>query len=288
MTPGDLARRIGATIGYARIEAGKLVEETPGALHFQAASLGKTVTAVLALRHLDLDAPLRTAGWTPPFDARDIRVRDVLRHVAGLSLPDYPGRDPDAPTPTLPASLDGTGAPEPLRRTEPAGRFAYSGGGFTWIQLALEERTGQSLDSLARGLGLRFDPSGLTLATGHDAAGGALPFYRYDGAAAGLLATPGAYARFLIEAPLAELAADPVATGGADGLWPAYGMGVEVDGRVVGHHGVNRGFRALAAFDLDTRDGLVLFADRDGMADALEEAYRDWRRNSLRAGRPVG
>lgn len=288
MTPGDLARHTGATIGYARIEAGKLVEESSGGLHFQAASLGKTVTAALALRHLDLDAPMRTVGWTPPFDASDIRVRDVLRHTAGLSLPDYPGRDPEAPTPELSASLDGIGAPEPLRRLGPVGRFAYSGGGYTWIQLALAERTGRSLDSLARDWGLRFDPSGLALATGHDVTGGPLPRFRYDGAAAGLLATPAAYARFLIEAPLAALAVDPVATGGADGLWPFYALGVEIDGRIVGHHGVNRGFRALAAFDIETRDGLVLFAARDGTADALEEAYRDWRRISLRAGRGVG
>lgn len=278
MSPDALARRTGAMIGYARIETGRVVEESPGDVHFQAASLGKTVTAALSLRHLDLDAPMRTASWTPPFEARDIGVRDVLRHVAGLSLPDYPGRDPAVPTPTLPQSLDGIGAPEKLARLGRVGRFAYSGGGYTWLQLALEERTGRSLDDLARDWGLRFDSAGLNLATGHDDAGRALPFYRYDGAAAGLLATPGAYARFLIAAPLSELAANPVATGGEDGLWPHYGLGVEIDGRVVGHHGVNRGFRALAAFDLDTRDGLVLFADRDGTDAALEDAYRDWRR----------
>lgn len=278
MTPEVLARRTGASIGYARLEAGRVVEESPRELWFQAASLGKTATAVLAREYLDLDAPLRTRSWTPPFDARDIRVRDILQHTAGLSLPDYPGREPDAPAPSLAESLDGIGAPEPLRRPGPPGRFAYSGGGYTWVQLALEERTGRSLDELAKPWGLRFAPDGLALATGHDETGRPLPFYRYDGAAAGLLATPGAYARFLAAAPLAALAAAAVPTGGEEGLWPHYGLGVELDGRIAGHHGINRGWRALAAFDLDTRDGLVLFAARDGTEAALADAYRDWRR----------
>ena len=262
--------------GFARIAAGRIVEARGDAHYFQAASLGKMVTAVLASRHLDLDGPVATKSWTPPFDAGDITVRDVLMHRAGLSVPDYPGRDPQDATPTLAQSLDGIGAPDPLRRMGPKGRFAYSGGGYTWLQLAIEEKTGRTLDALAREWGLRFDPTGLDCETGHDAAGVALPSYRYDGAAAGLLATPSAFARFLIEAPLTALAQTSIATGGVDGLWPFYGLGVEIDGGVIGHHGINRGWRALAAFDPATRDGIVLFANRDGAEAELEEAYRAW------------
>jgi CubicO group peptidase (beta-lactamase class C family) len=201
----------------------------------------------------------------------------VLRHAAGLSLPDYPGRDPGAPAPSLAESLNGIGAPAPLGRIGPIGRFAYSGGGYTWVQLALEEATGRTLDALAREWGLRFDPAGLTRETGHDAAGRALPFFHYDGAAAGLLATPRLFAEFLLVAPFDRLAVGPIATSGDDGLWPFYGLGVEIDGPIVGHHGINRGWRALAAFDPASRDGLVLFADRDGCEGALEECYRAWR-----------
>ncbi|MBL0931858.1 MAG: beta-lactamase family protein [Alphaproteobacteria bacterium] len=264
--------------GYARIEAGRSVETRGDARFFQAASLGKMVTAALALRHLDLDAPVATATWTPPFDAADITIRDVLMHRAGLSVPDYPGREPDAPVPTLAQSLDGIGAPGPLRRTGPNGRFAYSGGGYTWLQLAIEETTGRSFDDLVREWDLWANPTGLSCETGHDAAGNSLPFYRYDGAAAGLLATPSAFARFMIDAPLAPLAEATIETGGVDGLWPRYGLGVEIDDGVIGHHGINRGWRALAAFDPVMRDGLVLFANRDGAEAELEDAYRAWRR----------
>ncbi len=264
--------------GYARIEAGRVVETRGDARHFQAASLGKMVIAVLARRHLDLDAPLATKAWVPSFDASDITVRDVLMHRAGLSVPDYPGREPDAPVPTLAQSLDGIGAPEPLRRVGSRGRFAYSGGGYTWLQLAIEETTGRSFDDLVREWDLRAGPAGLDCETGHNAAGNALPFYRYDGAAAGLLATPSSFARFLIETPLEGLVETTIETGGVDGLWPLYGLGIEIDGPIIGHHGINRGWRALAAFDPATRDGIVLFVNRDGTEAELEEAYRAWRK----------
>jgi len=304
--------------GFADLATGARL--APGHV-FQAASLAKMVTAwtVLQLENqgqISLDAPVMryVSRWRLPGDGFDIdavTVRRILGHRAGLSLPDYPGFEPDQPLPSLEASLAGeTNGAGDLRVIEtPGARFRYSGGGYTLLALAVEEITGvRFADHVTRAvlgpLGMStstFDRStAVERATGHDAARRPLPFYRYDGAAAaGLLATIGDLARFAaahVTGPRGEPAGrgvvSPVAllamtsmqshTGRADGLWAGYGLGYEIeplaDGcTLVGHHGVNRGWRALLAADLEARRAIVLFANGDAAMPALEQLLHMWR-----------
>lgn len=250
----------------------------------------------------------------PPsaFDHSLATVRRILSHTAGLSLPDYPGFEPSRPLPTLEASLAGeTNGGGDLRVVEPPGaRFRYSGGGFALLQLAIEELTGERFAArVARTvfapLGMTrstFDPGSPLLdsaATGHDPQGHALPFYRLDGAAAaGLVTTAGDLARFAaahlpgphgepagrgVVSPSAIVAMTTphVRTGRRDGLWALYGLGFEVeqraDGRtIVGHHGMNRGWRALAAIEPAGRRAIALLANSDAAMPALEELLATW------------
>ena len=313
----------GAVVGEQAVgRADRDIALTPRHV-FQAASLAKLATAWLVLGlaergRLELDAPLERylTRWRLPasgFDHSGVTVRRVLSHTAGLSLPDYPGFEPGRKLPALEASLSGdTNGGGDLRVIEPPGaRFRYSGGGFALLQLLVEERSGEPF--AARAAGRLFRPLGMTrssfdpgspladeAASGHDARGAALPFYRYDGAAAaGLMATAGDLARFAaahmagpnrepagrgIVSPAAiEAMLTPQArTERADGLWPEYGLGAEIErganGRTLaGHHGTNRGWRALLAMDLAARRAVVLLANCDAAGPALEALLADWR-----------
>ena len=285
----------------AVVEDGEVVEEDEPELVFQAASLAKPLSACAAMQYvergeLELDAPLDAVlrGWRTGSD--EVTLRRVLSHCAGLSNPDYPGLDPALPVPPVLASLRGaTGLP--LRRTGEAGRFSYSGGGFALLQLLIEERSGMSFAEHMRAAVL--EPAGMRRstfdqeakpgrATGHDARGYLLPFYRFDAAAAaGLIATAGDLARFLAAfmkdrivsaSSRMEMLKPAARTKGEDGLWPQYGLGWEIDeGGIVGHHGMNRGFRALMAADLEARRAIVLLANGDDAMPDLESAYRQWR-----------
>lgn len=308
------------TAGYADARTRPYVTD---ATVFQAASLGKMLTAwaVLAVaerRLVDLDAPVlrylqRYRLPSAPFDDGAVTIRLILSHRAGLSVPDYPGFAPASRLPTLEESLRGecgeVAAVAVIQR--PGAAFHYSGGGYTLLQLLIEEVTGTGFAAFTRRhvlqpLGLNaatFEPPtriAPPLATGHDAAGAALPFYVYRAsAAAGLLATAGDLARLLaayVAGPNGEppgrgiisphaiaLMTEPVAqTGRADGLWAGYGLGHEVEDlpsgvRLVGHHGVNRGWRALAALAVERRIGFVALANSDSGEAAIEQAFARWR-----------
>lgn len=136
------------SVGIADATRGTPVDD---ASLWEAASLSKPVFAYAVLQLVDrgelaLDAPLvryaRPAYLgKSPWLAR-ITVRDVLRHTTGL--PNW-RKDP-AREPLEPAVAPGT-------------RIDYSGEAFTWLQLAVEAVTGESLDqSLHR---LLFDPAGM-------------------------------------------------------------------------------------------------------------------------------
>lgn len=287
---------------------------------FQAASLAKMVTAWTVLHlaergRVELDAPVSryVSRWRLPagrFDIAEVTVRRVLGHRAGLSVADYPGIAPECPLHSLEASLSGesNGAGD-LRVVErPGVRFRYSGGGYTLLALAIEEITASRFADAAmrvvlEPLGLAsttFDPPPPgARATGHDAAGRALPYFYYDGAAAaGLSTTAADLARFaaahmvgprgepagrgvITPAAIAAMTTIGSDTGRVDGLWSAYGLGCEIeplpDGRtLIGHHGVNRGWRALLAADLDARRAIVMLANGDTAMPALEALVRSW------------
>jgi CubicO group peptidase (beta-lactamase class C family) len=262
---------------------------------FQAASIAKTLTAwavarAVERRKLDFDAPIGRYLRRSSFPA-DITVRRILSHTAGLSLPDFPGIDPGSESPRV-----------QVRAIEAAGSgFRYSGGGYALLAAALEEITGESFAAhMARTvlepLGMRrstFDqhsPLANEAATGHDQEGRALPFYRFEGAAAaaGLFSTAADLARFaaahfsgLAPRSLAMLTTPCVVTGRVDGLWAHYGLGYEIEalpqGRtLVGHHGVNRGWRALLAIEPAARRALVALANSDAAAPALDAVLVEW------------
>ncbi len=128
---------------------------------FQVGSLSKWISAwgVMALVEdgkLDLDAPVSRylTRWSLPeseFDNESVTVRRLLSHTAGLTDGlGYAGFDPGGDVQALENSLTraadaSPGADGRVRvGLEPGAGFEYSGGGYTMLQLLIEEVSGET------------------------------------------------------------------------------------------------------------------------------------------------
>jgi len=241
--PGDVAAF--ATAATARLEAdakgnaafillddGKPVTEffvSKGArvdrdTQFQVASLSKWATAwgVMTLVEqgkLDLDAPVSkylTRWKLPPgeYDNDQVTVRRLLSHTAGLTDGlGYLGFRPGEPIQSLESSLTKAADASPghdgiVRAGAEAGDFAYSGGGYTLLQLLIEEVSGRPFNVYMTET--VFAPLGMTrstyvlpdtptnLAEFHDVDGSLATHYRFTATAAASLYTSAAdMARFI-------------------------------------------------------------------------------------------
>lgn len=130
---------------------------------FRVASLSKWISASGAMTlveagKLDLDTPVSAylTRWTLPeseFDNSGVTVRRLLSHTAGLTDGlGYAGFGPGEPVQPLEDSLTraadaSPGAGGTVRvGIEPGTAFEYSGGGYTLLQLLVDEVSGQSFN----------------------------------------------------------------------------------------------------------------------------------------------
>lgn len=192
---------------------------------FQVASLSKWVTAwgVMALVQqgkIDLDAPVSRylTRWSLPageFDNDEVTVRRLLSHTAGLTDGlGYAGFAPGTPVQTPEASLtkaaDASPGAEASVRVgmKPGSGFEYSGGGYTLMQLIVEEVSGQSFNDYMKQA--VFMPLGMSRSTYvlEEPAANVAEFYDVDGsrathfrfsslAATSLYTSAGDMARFI-------------------------------------------------------------------------------------------
>lgn len=144
---------------------------------FQAGSISKPVFASGALRlveegklSLEADVSQFLTSWSLPrtrfTEDRDLTLRHLLSHTGGLTVHGFPGYPIDAPLPTVPEILDGTGPANtaPVRSdTFPGVRFTYSGGGYTVAQLVATDVTGERFPELMGRLVL--EPVGMSRST---------------------------------------------------------------------------------------------------------------------------
>jgi CubicO group peptidase (beta-lactamase class C family) len=196
---------------------------------FQAASISKPVTALVALRlvergllDLDEDVNWRLRSWrlpeSPLADERRVTLRRILSHTAGLTVSGVPGYAPGTPLPTLTQLLDGASPAtnEPVRvEREPGRGFQYSGGAYCLAEQLITDVTGRGFADFAREMVLeplamsdstfaRPMPAELKrrAAVGHTAAGDRMAggwLVQSGVAAGGLWTTPSDLARFVME-----------------------------------------------------------------------------------------
>jgi CubicO group peptidase (beta-lactamase class C family) len=297
--------------GYGVEEAGTDRPVTAATL-FQAASISKPVAALGALRlvdggrlTLDDDVNRWLRSWrVPPSEAangRAVTLRGLLTHTGGLTVHGFPGYASRDEAPGTVGVLRGDGnTAAVLVDTEPGTLWRYSGGGYTVMQLLVEEVIGEPFaDAMRRlvlePLGMRrstFEqplPPGLRphAAAGHAADGSAVSgrFHTYpEMAAAGLWTTPadllryarGVHAAYDGEngAVLSPGLARAMLTAGMGG----YGLGpvVEGDGDALrfSHGGANRGFRAQFVSFARGGRGVAVMTNSDNGQRLAQEVVR--------------
>ena len=188
---------------------------------FDAASIAKPVTAwgIMTLvedGRLDLDAPISqyvTRWHLPPtdYDEEMVTIRRILSHTAGLSGDGDVGVDPGAYVPTIEEAMDGAilGMRALHIATPPGEDYHYSSVGYTLLELAVEEVTGQPFadymqQEVLDPLGMTNSSYGMTAelrthaAIAHDWYNNPLPEYQYSTQAqGGLRTTPTDLALFM-------------------------------------------------------------------------------------------
>jgi len=274
---------------------------------FQVASISKSLTAwgVMKLWQnglIDLDAPVEKylTRWRfegSKYDSSGITVRRILSHTAGLSIHGYAGYSPDKRLPTIEQSLSGNGT---FNRklaivTQPGKKYKYSGGGFTLLQLLIEEITGMTFENYMKkeilnplGMNSSFyalkDDQKSKVAKAYDVLGNEIPNYIFiEQAAAGLYTTLEDMTKFL----QANIAMDndvlhlntrnTMFTPITDG----YGLGYATDklsngDRVVSHLGINRGWCSHFAILPEKRDGIIILTNSDNGYNIIFDIMNIW------------
>jgi CubicO group peptidase (beta-lactamase class C family) len=289
--------------GYGVLEAGKQVPPDADTI-FQAASISKPVAAITALRLvergvLSLDAPIN--GYLTSWKVAEneftrqqaVTLRQIMGHAAGFTGHGFPGYAAGEPLPAIVQILDGmppANTPAVLVDNVPGESWRYSGGGYTVMQLAMADISGQSFADLANELVLA--PSGMTRSAfsqplrDSDLANAAAA-HRRDGtvvpgrshtypelAAAGLWTTP----TDLVKLALSVIAAAKNERGailGADltkemltAQSGSYGLGFNLDnqgdGPVFWHGGSNEGFQSFLFAYADGRGGAAIMTNGPG------------------------
>ena len=277
---------------------------------FQAASMSKPVAALAALRlvergALDLDEDIGPylAGWRiprgPAAGAAPITLRRLLTHTAGLTVHGFLGYAAGAEVPATFEVLEGTApanSPPVVAEVPPGSEWRYSGGGYTIVQLLVEQHEGQPLQAVMRSIlddlgmkGSTYDqplPDSLAAraAAGYRASDRPVPgrWHTYpEMAAAGLWTTPSDVARYMLAvgrwlggAERGVLSREMTARMLTPGLG-SWGLGPSIEGEGIdlqfSHGGSNEGFRAQ--FIMYPRRGLgaVVMTNSDtGLALAEE------------------
>ena len=302
--------------GFADLREGSEITPRTG---FNVGSISKTVAAwgVMKLVHegkLELDAPAEKylSRWRLPeseFDSREVTIRRLLSHTAGLSLHSVSAGPPYDDLPSLEDWLvgknDGLGPVEMI--LEPGTQYKYSGGGFGVLQLIVEEVTGQSFEDYMQSqildpLGMRassYEIDGEILAasaTPYDTFGEETEFERFTvQAGAGLHTTLEDFTRFAL-ANLYRLEGKPgekaepvlppkvieqmmVPVLATDGRF-LRGLGyltTHMGSRVfAGHGGSNEGWQANFAVDPGSNDGFVVLTNSGGGGSICNLVFYDW------------
>jgi|TARA_R110002072_G_scaffold301694_1_gene482034 CubicO group peptidase (beta-lactamase class C family) len=297
--------------GYADVANTIEISKTTG---FNIGSISKLFTAwgimkLVQEEKLDLDIPVETylKRWKLPkseFDHSKVTIRAILSHSAGLSVHGYPGFHPDDKLPNLEASLNGENGPARDNEAvkvilEPQTQFKYSGGGYTILQLVIEETTSQKFEDFVQEHvfePLNMNSTSFTLddsilaktAKPYNEVGKEIYLERFTAkAAAGLHTTledlsTFAKAQFNENPVLSQKTIKEMTT-----IIPitkaksvAYGLGYATYNfgpiTVSGHSGTNTGWEAGFMMDFEKNDGIILLTNSSNGKKAAISALQTW------------
>ena len=301
--------------GFGMADLARKIPVTDATL-FNIGSTSKSIAAWGAMRLVDegaigLDDPVdrRLTRWHLPassFGAEGVTLRRLLSHTAGLSVSGYRGWGPDDRIPSLEQSLSGdnNGAGAVSIAAAPGSGWAYSGGGYTLMQLLVEETTHRPFadymrDAVLRPLGMGDSSFALTpmvlgrAARAYDELGEETPTPRFaELAAAGMyssirdmacyaLASIGeARASKVLRPATLDLMTRPAPA--TDGRWglgytiQASGQGFPDGVERVGHDGGNRGWQSFFWVSRARRDGLIVLTNGSDGWNVSNQLVADW------------
>jgi CubicO group peptidase (beta-lactamase class C family) len=294
---------------------------------FQVASLSKSICALGTMKLVEdgiitLDEPVEKylTRWQLPsskYQTKDVTFGRLLNHTAGISVQGFLGYSPKNGLPTIEQSLLGNTSTiyrmTPVRiKNEPGKKWDYSGGGYTILQLAMEEITGKRFseymyENVFQKMNMNnsfytFNGSlESKLAKPYNNFLFQIPSYLYtEEAAAGLYTTVDDLAKVIIEmmkcyhserndliinrSTLLLMLNSPVSINN-ESKWDSMGLGYFISNigngiRTYGHSGSNRGWRAHYEFSLDTKDGIIILTNGNrGSKNLIMPIVIEWRKH---------
>lgn len=295
--------------GLANTETGQLVDT---ATLFQAASISKPVSGMGALKlvqegklALNKDINQYLTSWKLPENSFTntvkVNLRHLLTHTGGTTVHGFPGYTQTDKFPTDIEVLNGQGNTAPIYvDTLPGAISRYSGGGYTIVERAIEDISGQSFADYMQAIVL--SPLGMKHSTFiqplpkefHAQASAAFDkkgemyaglWHNYpEQAAAGLWTTPSDLARFAIgiqeafagksEKVLSQDITEVMLT---KDKW-SYGLGpglrAEGDSLIFQHGGKNAGYTCQLFSYAKRGDAMVVMSGSDNAARLIEEIQR--------------
>lgn len=280
---------------------------------FQAASISKPVTSVGAFKlmennllALDEDVNVKLRSWQVPASkytaTHKVTVRYIISHMAGLNVHGFAGYKPGEKLPTVTQILNGV---PPANSSAvrviavPGTQEIYSGGGFTVLQLLMQEVSGQPFATLMKNLVLQ--PSGMRQSTfeqllpsamatratkgylenGEMVAGGYSLYPEL--AAAGLWTTPSDLARFMLQVGssyrgengiLLPATARQMLTRVPGGGGLGFGLDGSGESFRFRHNGGNAGFSCYAVSFAEIGRGVVIMTNSDNGDPLMHEFVR--------------
>jgi CubicO group peptidase (beta-lactamase class C family) len=300
--------------GYSNIDKGTKVTNSTG---FNIGSISKTIAAWGVMKlvqegKIDIDAPAEKYlnRWHLPkseFDSDKVTIRRLLSHTAGLSLHGYPGWSPKDDLPTIEESLNGknNGPGRVELIMEPGTKWKYSGGGFSILQLIIEEVTKQKFEDYMQTQIL--NPLGMTSSSytidekilkssslEHNGFGEVIDFELFTAqAAAGLHTTITDFTKFaqaslyasksnkkhqqILSTSYLQLMMEPAPASNG-----RYGLGYQIESiegtsmSLVGHGGANTGWKAFLRVNLITNDGFIMITNGGAGHNIYRQIYCDW------------
>ncbi|MBL7472026.1 serine hydrolase domain-containing protein [Robertkochia sediminum] len=269
---------------------------------FQAASLSKPVTFLAALRMqdagaIDLDEDIQK--YLKSFNLPEgeqtadnpVTFRNIFAHTSGITPGGYQGYLKEVPFPSdqdVLKGAEGVNSPAISVVSPPNELLAYSGGGYTLAEVALQDHFGKEFSEIMKEWIL--DPVGMKhseftqplpeseyerVAKGHTANGEMIAggWHNHpEQAAAGLWSNAGDMAKFLIELYKGYQGESEVFSKEdilkilkeeRDGLVYGFIINRNGDDLAVTHYGGNAGYRTGMTISLTTGKGLVYLSNSD-------------------------
>lgn len=273
---------------------------------FQVASCSKSVTAWGVMKlveegKLELDSPVEEylKSWSLPhsqYNSSKITIRHLLNHAAGIAKVNYPGTHPSEKLLSLEESLTGKFGFKVIG--EPEKKFLYSGGGYTLLQLVIEDVTGMAFSEymqkeILKPLGMdnsSFDFNSEVhekTAVAYGVMGQQLPNYLFtEKAAAGLYSTSKDIAKFMAAyTGETSFGKNILSKENLSLMYTSqrenYALGCILgtlpnETKVVWHGGANRGWRSRFMICPEEGDGIVILTNSDNGEKLITEIASLW------------